>query len=176
MNCEKCKNKKATVFYADEGGGRHSLCANCASLLGKLQQYAPSGEGGDEAFSEFVPEPSLTSLYSPQRDAFPAYELGGKDKPSRQCSFCGTALQTLIKNGSAGCPECYSVFGEILFPSCLTLDGAEGVRMPSKKRAGIDTKRSIAELKAKIRLAVESENYELAAELRDKIKTLESKK
>ena len=176
MNCEKCKNKKATVFYADEGGGRHSLCANCASLLGKLQQYDPSGESGGEALSEFLPEPSLTSLCAPPCDIFPVYELSDKDKPSRQCSFCKTTLQVLIKNGSAGCPECYSVFGEILFPSCLTLDSAEGVRMPSKKRAGIDTKRSIAELRAKIKLAVESENYELAAELRDKIKSLESRK
>ncbi len=45
--------------------------------------------------------------------------------------------------------------------------------MPSSRRAAIDRIRTMAELRAQIKLAVETEDYELAATLRDKIRKLE---
>ena len=40
MNCEKCKQRKATLFFSDEGGRRHALCAACGALLGKCIKSA----------------------------------------------------------------------------------------------------------------------------------------
>lgn len=46
--------------------------------------------------------------------------------------------------------------------------------MPKRKRSSIERRRSIATLKQRMRSAVESEDFELAATLRDEIKKLET--
>ena len=60
MNCESCKNKQASVFFADESGGRHALCGACAQALGKISPYSPSSESGQAKV--FIPEPTLSAL------------------------------------------------------------------------------------------------------------------
>ena len=45
--------------------------------------------------------------------------------------------------------------------------------MPSSRRADIDRQKALESLKFDMRVAVENENYELAASLRDKVKKLE---
>ena len=174
MNCEKCKNKKATVFYADETGGRHSLCALCAISLGKISQYDPTQEVSDR-ITPFIPEPTLISL-RPKESPLALYCSANESELSSTCPYCSTVLESVVAKGRAGCPECYTVFCDTLFPSSLTPQSARGARMPSSRRALIDRVRSINELKARIKVAVETENYELAASLRDEIRKLESQK
>ncbi len=171
MNCENCKNKQATVFYADDSGGRHALCASCAQIMGKISQYPPEDQKGDVG-KLFVPEPTLSSLTEPEingRIYLRINEEGGR----AVCTYCATTLQAVAEKGRVGCPECYTVFSDLLFPSSLSPESAGGARMPSARRAAIDRLRSVSELKAQLRLAVESENFELAATLRDKIRKLE---
>ena len=169
MNCENCKNKHATVFYADEGGGRHALCAACAQSLKKISPYSPASEGSE--IGVFIPSPTLFSL----KDHTPTiiYCAKEEDRGRAICPYCATTLESICEKGRAGCPECYTVFSDSLFPSSRQPESAQGARMPSSRRALIDRLRSIAELKAQIKIAVESENYELAATLRDKIRKLE---
>lgn len=169
MNCENCKNKHATVFYADEGGGRHALCQGCAQTLGKISAYSPATDAS--AHTAFIPKPTLTALE--EKKPMQIYSSEIADTQKRICPFCATSLDSVRDGGHVGCPECYTVFGDALFPSALTPERAPGARMPSSYRASIDRTRSIAELKAKIKIAIEAENYELAATLRDKIRKLE---
>lgn len=169
MNCESCKNKHATVFYADEGGGRHALCQACAQSLGKISHYSPASEG---AAKPFIPETYLASL-SPQKPR--RIYVGSLEESSRAvCPYCATSLDLLCQRAVAGCPECYVTFSELLFPSSLSPERAVGARMPSSYKSQIDRTRTIAELKAQIKIAIEAENYELAATLRDKIRKLEA--
>ena len=173
MNCEKCKNKKATVFYADETGGRHSLCAACAATLGKVSGYDPSLS--DTRGASFLPSSSLLSL-APANVTTPLFCSADTNEEAAVCPSCSTSLVSLIAGGYAGCPECYTVFGDHIFSTALTPERARGARMPSSRRESIERVRSISELRSKIRLAVESENYELAASLRDEVRRLESSK
>ncbi len=170
MNCENCKNKQASVFYADEGGGRHALCQSCARTLGRISQYSPSDETPQSKI--FIPTPTLTSLSIIDRSSLYYHRDEQTDRVT--CPSCATSLESAVKRGKVGCPECYTVFAEALFPSALSAESAPGARMPSSRRALIDRARRIKELKAEIKIAVESENYELAATLRDKIRKLEN--
>lgn len=174
MNCEKCKNKKATVFYADETGGRHSLCAACAATLGKISQYDPEDEQKRTA-QPYIPTPTLTSLL---RDdiGFHFYCSASESDYSTPCPYCSTTLESITLRGRVGCPECYTAFCDLLFPSSRTPESARGARMPSSHRTSIDRIRTINDLKTRIKIAVETENYELAATLRDEIRKLESQK
>ncbi len=172
MNCENCKKLQSTVFYADESGRQHSLCASCARSLGKLSRYEPD-QNESEHGSEFFPRPSLVSL---KRHTFLGniYFTERKDAGRSVCPHCSTSLETAVSTGRVGCPECYTVFSELIIPSSASAETAHGARMPSSRRERFDRIRSISELKTQIKLAVESENYELAATLRDKIRKLES--
>ena len=173
MNCEKCKNKKATVFYADDSGGRHSLCASCAAILGKISEYDPSIP--DRQVSTFLPEPTVLSL-THNDVSHQLYCSADTNEEAAVCPSCSTSLVSLVAGGYAGCPECYTVFCDHIFPLALTPENAKGARMPSSRRESIERIRSISELRSKIKLAVESENYELAASLRDEVKRLEMSK
>ena len=173
MNCEKCKNKKATVFYADETGRRHSLCSSCAATLGRVTDYDPSPTDTKGAY--FLPDSSLLSL-SCQNDTSPLFSCADTNEEAAVCPSCSTSLVSLVAGGIAGCPECYTVFSDLLYPTALTPENARGARMPSSRRESIERIRSISELRSKIKLAVESENYELAASLRDEVRRLESSK
>ncbi len=172
MNCENCKNKPATVFYADDSGARHSLCASCAKILGKISKYDPT-DGQKKDDSPFIPEPTLSSLL--QAPIQSSVYFLKKDKLGKTvCPCCATALETVLAQGRVGCPECYTVFSNLILPSALDIESAHGSRMPHGHRESIGRARSISELKSQLKLAVESENYELAATLRDKIRKLEN--
>ncbi len=173
MNCEKCKNKKATVFYADESGGRHSLCASCAASLGKISEYDAADQKAHGA--PFTPTPTLTSLQAPHT-ALPSYCSADETLLLTACPHCSTSLESYISRGRLGCPECYTLFADSLLPSSLSAECAKGARMPSSRRTAIDRIRSINDLKSRLRIAVETENYELAATLRDEIRRLEAMK
>ena len=174
MNCEKCKNKKATVFYADETGGRHSLCAICAATLGKISQYDPADEQKGPS-QPFIPKPTLTSLLLDEVSLH-SYCSANESELSSPCPYCSTSLESAVSRGRVGCSECYTAFCDFLFPSSLAPESARGARMPSSHRTSIDRIRSINDLRARIKIAVETENYELAATLRDEIRKLESPK
>ncbi len=171
MNCENCKNKTATVFYADDGGGRHSLCAACAQTLGKVSGYSPR-ESEQKSASPFFPTLTLSALVSPE-PSMPLLSMNVEGDTRVICPYCATALEGVLANRRAGCPECYTVFAAYLFPSALTPETAKGARMPSSYRSAIDRIRSVSELRSQIKLAIETEDFELAAALRDKIRKLE---
>ena len=173
MNCEKCKNKKATVFYADDSGGQHALCAACAQTLSKLTHH-PSSSDGDGALAQFAPSSSLFSLCNESNDTFPLPYSEDDASSQSKCPFCSTTLSVMSRTGRAGCPDCYTVFGESIFPSTLCAENALGARMPKTRRNSIERRRNIAALKQRLRTCVEAEDFELAATLRDEIKKLEA--
>ncbi len=170
MNCEKCKNKKATLFYADESGSRHALCASCGGSINKISELC---EKNQSPSAKFLPERTLHSFYERQGVVFPYILRAAGD--GAICSSCGVGLNEIIKNGRFSCPDCYECFDDyIALPHDREKDGGIS-RMPSSRRADIDRIRALEALRAEIKLAVEKENYELAATLRDKAKKLECK-
>lgn len=168
MNCEKCKNKKATLFYADEGGRRHALCASCGALLGKAVSTAVISQEDKHSF--YLPAPTLSSLASEDNtvSAIPSRRDAGA-----VCRGCGMTSEELSHMGEVGCPECYDCFGALMFPALPTKNSVFSARMPSARRQRLDRERILTELRVELRRAVEAENFELAATVRDKIRNLE---
>ena len=96
---------------------------------------------------------------------------------SMTCESCGTTHQDFKKGGRLGCEACYHVFRPVLEP---LLDGMHaGVKHLGKvpkrtvKKKNTDDSEEILSLELK--KAVEEENYEKAAKLRDRLKKLQSK-
>ncbi len=173
MNCEICKNKKATLFYADEQGRRHALCPACGERQSKLLDLSSrQTEKVEEKQEEYNPEPQLSSFAA---DGAPFYILIHKAGSQQStCKGCDLTAEQLQSSGELGCPECYEAFAALLFPTPSPNIPTMNARMPSARRARLDRQKTLTELRVQLRRAVDGENFELAATLRDRIRGLEN--
>ena len=79
----------------------------------------------------------------------------------------------LRQTGRVGCPDCYSTFADILNPYVRKLHGADrhiGTAPAAPEQPQADP---VEALRAQLKAAVESEDYEQAARLRDEIRRME---
>ncbi|HXF95765.1 MAG TPA: UvrB/UvrC motif-containing protein, partial [Gemmatimonadales bacterium] len=93
-----------------------------------------------------------------------------------RCGSCGGTLRDFRESGRLGCAQCYTAFDFHLRDLLRRLHGSShhtGERYAAPGEGEMDPRRTLLELKEQLRRAVESENFELAAELRDRIRVLE---
>lgn len=91
----------------------------------------------------------------------------------RKCPTCGMTESELRRTGRVGCPDCYATFADILNPYVQKIHGATrhiGTAPAAPEQPKADP---VADLKAQLKAAVESEDYERAASLRDEIRRME---
>ena len=168
MICEKCKSKKATLFYADESGDRHALCESCGDSINKIGAL---GEKKSPPPTKYIPERTLFAFCEVQGSLLPY--IKSKVGSEVICSACGGVLEKMIDKGRFSCPLCYECFEQYISLPYRREKDVHISRMPSSRRADIDRQKALEMLRADIRVAVENDNYELAASLRDKMKKLE---
>jgi protein arginine kinase activator len=94
-----------------------------------------------------------------------------------RCAACGSSLKDFRESGRLGCAQCYEAFAPHLRDLLRRLHGSSqhvGERYLTPGAGGTaDPRVQLLDLKEQLRRAVESENFELAAELRDRIRVLE---
>ena len=160
MLCEICKKNQANVHMVKIINGvkeEISVCDDCAkktdgfetpfsfqSLLSGIMDYINSQSITDEA-SELI------------------------------CKNCGNSYTDFKEKGLLGCDRCYSNFSSTLTPIVKRVQGNIEHVGKIPKRAGKDLveKRKIMTLKEELKKAIEIEEYEKAAELRDKIREMQ---
>ena len=107
--------------------------------------------------------------------------LEGKDLPGATegkdvCSKCGMKAAEFRKQGKLGCPECFEAFEKEV--RAIVSQMAARPRHTGKLPRMLAAERTIAgdgeHLREELREAVEQEDYELAARLRDRLRGLES--
>ena len=168
MNCEKCKNKKATLFFADEGGGRHALCAVCGA---KRDKSIPIGESNlQEKEPEYFIPPKTLSSFCQEASSLPLISYS-----DTVCRGCATHLTEVSEKGEMFCPECYLSFKDHIFPPQILSKESPQIKMPYILAESANKQKLLTELKLQLKNAVECESFELAATLRDKIKMIENK-
>ncbi|MDP6685326.1 MAG: UvrB/UvrC motif-containing protein, partial [Candidatus Omnitrophota bacterium] len=102
-----------------------------------------------------------------------------------KCPRCGLTYEDFKKVGRLGCGECYTAFKEVLLPLLKRIHGSTqhygkapqnfqkpkpSIPAPSKSKNGLQ------ELKDKLQKAIQNEEFEEAAKLRDKIRDVEKRK
>ncbi len=157
MKCDRC-DKPATVHLTRVVKGQVQklhLCADCAQEMG-LQ----SGKSF-----------SLSDVLMGQ----PAGHSAGPGP--KVCRSCGLTLQRFRKEGRLGCPECYSVFGKDLDRVLTSMHSAtehQG-RRPARMCQVCEERDQLEALVARLTAAIDEEDYERAAQLRDEVRCLEGK-
>ena len=117
-------------------------------------------------------------------DFLPSFESGSSGEEEFICESCGLTQQEFKKNGRFGCASCYDVFQKVLDPMLegmhagkrhagRTPDGfTPAIPKPSKKQEQKIGVKDIADLETELNQAIEAEEYERAAEIRDQIEQL----
>ena len=163
MKCNKCHNQAtlhSTEIINDEQFEELHLCEQCAQ------------EKGIETGTTVLKTPLGKFLSAMEKSTtlpVPADTL--------RCPACGATLRDFRDTGRLGCAECYLAFGDHLRDLLRRLHGSSqhvGERYLPPGASGEATAASqLLDLRDQLRRAVESENFELAAELRDQIRVLE---
>ncbi|MEM9446563.1 MAG: UvrB/UvrC motif-containing protein [Verrucomicrobiota bacterium] len=158
MQCEKCKGEKATVFLTQIVGGQMykvDLCERCAKNMGVLDA------------SNFSLADMLLNMEKEK-------ELAASEEG--HCPDCGFSEEDFRKSGRLGCPGCYEFFNtdlkEIL--SEMQKSGKHTGKIPEKSSEAIKIFEEVTQLRKELEAAVQEENYEQAARLRDRLKAFES--
>lgn len=92
------------------------------------------------------------------------------------CPACGLTEGDFLKRGRLGCPECWTGLAPILGPLVAKVQqGDEHLgRAPAGVRSPGQVRRRLEAARREMAAAVETEDYEAAARLRDLIRELES--
>lgn len=166
--CDECKKRPATVHLTRIINGNKSeahLCQTCAQ------------ERGDAGF---MPEPGFT-FHNILSGLFESEGAVAGPKPSAprtraRCPNCGSSFADFRRLGHLGCSECYAQFERELEPVLRRIHGTtKHVGKAPKGLAGqYQLRRELEALRGELQMAIAREEYERAAQLRDKIRQLES--
>ena len=166
MLCQHCQKNEATTHVKTVINGKtaeYRLCPDCAHALGYDHMF-----------------PDLTADFGGILGSFLSAALPARSGATH-CRLCGSTMNDIKKTGKVGCSECYDTFFSDLMPTIRSIHGntehigkrpvieyeTSGDKQPEKDQADVGA------LRAELKKAIEEENFERAAELRDRIKEME---
>ena len=175
MLCQNCNQNDATTHIKRVVNGEateHHLCPACAKKLGY-----------DHFFDDFsLSIPNIFSSFF--HDTMPALSRAGVE----HCETCGSSFEDIVRSGMVGCADCYEKFYDRLLPSIQRIHGRakhagktphytvepdeKAADTPKNEAEPQTLEAQIAALQRQMQTAIESQNFEQAAVLRDRIKEL----
>ncbi len=164
MKCDNCSKNQATVHLTEIKNGKKiekHLCEHCA------------------AQNEGVPIKSHQPINELLTNFVMAHSGLQKEAHGAACEGCGITWAEFRQSGLLGCENDYTLFEKDLTP--LIQRAHEGAthhigKVPTRRGGtGVPARRTVdlAKLRKELQRAVEGEDYERAAKLRDQIRQAE---
>ena len=187
MICESCKQEEATILLtkiaADEKQALH-LCSTCAAQEAQSQHQDtaaadPEAEPVEDSTSAPAEPESEAAPKSPSPNAVVGHLAKSSGSSQTTCPRCGMSYRQFRKQGRFGCGDCYQAFAAELQRLMKRIHGAQGhtgkqPRSPVGAAVPPPPSDDLDRLRSELEEAVESEAYERAAALRDRIAQLEA--
>lgn len=160
MNCDKC-DQLATVHITDIVGGVKKEVHLCETHAQELSQSI------DVDFS-------MPGMLGKLAQAIPVQQEQQKEM---RCGECGMTYSEFRRGGRLGCARDYQVFGDVLAGVLEKIHGgaAHLGKVPSRATQSVAEESEIIQLRNELAQAVEREDFERAARLRDEIRRKEGK-
>ena len=164
MLCQRCGEKEATIHLTKIINGEKTevyLCEDCAEEAGHLNI-------GNNPFSF---QNLLADILNPNIESI------SSNKKEIKCNNCGMSYKEFTEKGLFGCSECYDQFSDKIDRLAKRIHGSNKHtgKVPKRRGGKLRTEKRIDELRNEMQKAVDEENFEKAAELRDEIHDLEDK-
>lgn len=161
MLCEECGKNDAAVHFTQMINGEKmekKICKECAAKKG----FQSAVGTVDNIVSKMVSGPG------PERP----------EEESLVCRNCGSSYGEFRNSGRLGCSSCYSAFEDRLKDLLRKIHGSTKHlgKVPVQKVDVVQVLQRMEDLRERLRRAVQSEQFEEAALLRDEIKRLEKEK
>lgn len=162
--CLRC-TKQAALHITELKGGKSlslHLCETCA------QEYLSTVEVGGLS-AEMSPADVLPPKLTDDED-------DGTDPGAKACPHCGITFKQFRSQGRLGCPRDYEVFHGELLPLLESIHGeVQHVgKFPPKVSESSRRQYELLRLRNELKSAVDEEQYEQAARLRDEIQVIEA--
>ncbi|HET7320967.1 MAG TPA: UvrB/UvrC motif-containing protein [Longimicrobiaceae bacterium] len=161
MRCEQCGNDEAviqlTTVVDNEAKVRH-LCESCAAREG----VDTGAVAGSAPLADFLAQMGQGT---------------GEATVSGRCPSCGLTPAQLKQTGRLGCEACYTHFEPHLRALLRRLHGSTqhaGKAAAAPQGSAAERTARADSLRRSLRRAVEMEDFEYAATLRDQIRRLEA--
>ena len=177
MICSKCQKRLATIHYVQEINGYKQelfLCGECASESATLD----TGTNFPIVLNDLLNNLLVIPTQSMR-------ERQSKEQSLKKCSFCGADMRLIAKTGKLGCANCYDVFKPELSSLIQKIHGKAShtgktpfnsgkLESPAiEKQEEPSQVSEIDRLKQELQNAIQTEEYEKAAKLRDMIRAKE---
>ncbi len=171
MKCQKCGKNNADTHIKRVVNGQfeeHHLCSECAAEMGYTNVF--------DSFSHSFAD-DFNSLFG----SFFENALPARTQATR-CETCGASYNDITRTGMMGCADCYKVFADQIMPTIRRIHGntthcgknsPASKAQPAEKAPAQNTKSELDVLKEKLDSAIKNQEFEQAAELRDKIREME---
>mgnify|MGYP000152990068 FL=1 len=174
MLCELCHMRPATVHFTNIVNNQKvemHICEQCANEKAQFGFVFPSFS---TSLNGLITELLGFDIDSGNSPKFQNQYLETLTR-RKQCEKCGMTMEEFLKVGKVGCSNCYTAFEEKLNPLIRRLQGSvkHNGKVPDNVARKASVNKKIEELKELLNKAIEREEYEKAAELRDQIKSLE---
>lgn len=168
MICQECEDRQATLHFTKIVNGEKTefhLCEVCAKEKGEALP------GMDNSFS-------IHHLLSGFLNMEPSGQIGNAyaQKQTLRCKNCGLTYSQFSTSGRFGCSQCYDTFGERLEPLLRKVHGGNlhhRGKIPQRSGIKLKKRREAEASKSELQQAIQDEDFERAARLRDQIRQLE---
>ncbi|MBU2701575.1 protein arginine kinase activator [Sporomusaceae bacterium BoRhaA] len=165
MLCDECKKRQATVHVIKIMNNQkieQNLCEVCANSAG-LMVFAVNPQS-------FTVQDFLKGMF---------HHISHEEPPTTvACPDCGMTYQDFSRSGKIGCSTCYKTFSSELETVIRRIHGtsAHTGKVPHRSGEVLEAKQQLKRLRQLLEKAIEKEEYENAAKIRDEIRSLEKVK
>ena len=176
MKCQKCQNREATTHIKRVINGEfeeYNLCSECAKEMG----YGNLFHSFTSSFAD-----DFNSLFG----SFFENALPARTQATR-CDTCGSSYTDIQRTGMMGCADCYKLFENEIMPTIRKIHGntthcgknsaafkAKRARKVTEKTPEAESVSELDKLRTELNSAIDNQEFEKAAELRDRIKEIEN--
>ncbi len=164
MKCQHCNVAEATIHVKEVKNDKVSelhLCEKCAR---------------EKGYHSLVEKGKLSIASQLVWMAENLYPEGAARMGTVRCTDCGLKYRDFMKTGRLGCPSCYREFSAQLKQILRRVHGAvrHVGKAPGQEGIQFERRREIQRLHEELERAIEREEYEKAAALRDRIRAVEA--